>query len=74
MHCIYIYIHITVCIYICILYIYIWKKMCIVSNRVFLTCSMFSLIFPFENEKEQNFKSCRKQNCDSAYWWGPGNS
>ena len=48
--------------------------MCIVSNRAFLTCSMFSLIFPFENEKEQNFKSCRKQNCDSAYWWGPGNS
>ena len=56
------------------MYIYIWNKMCIVSNRAFLTCSMFSLIFPFENEKEQNFKSCRKQNCDSAYWWGPGNS
>ena len=48
--------------------------MFIVSKRVSPTCNMFSLIFQFENEKEPNFKSCRKQNCDSAYWWGPGNS
>jgi hypothetical protein len=33
-----------------------------------------SRIVPFENAKVPNVKGCSKQNGDSAYWWGPGNS
>ena len=31
-------------------------------------------IVPFENAKVPIFKGCSKQNGDSAYWLGPGNS
>ena len=31
-------------------------------------------IVPFENAKVPNFNGCSKQNGDSAYWLGPGNS
>ena len=42
------------------------------SKRVLSATS--SRIVPFENAKVPNFKGCSKQNGDSAYWLGPGNS
>ena len=34
----------------------------------------YSRIYQFKTEKVPKCKGCRKQNGDSAYWWGLGNS